>query len=351
MEDVLFRYFNFNLSKYKGKIYDSAFKYTPSYKYDRSLMNSLDDTFYTFFLHQMLIYAGIYLSCIILVINFEFLDFFFSAQAIVHDLTLDELTANFSTISKYYAAQVLFYVNIYLLFISIIILFIFCNINLKITSPKILEKVVFFKKNSALIVFLISFILVLFMLQFNYKFTNTDITEILSSDTPYCKSIFENTIHEELYFEFNNFNNLFPELFTPVDESTFIDPDSISLETADNLLYDYAIISSDNSTEFDNFVNNFRNSGLNSIDIVLILLCYIIGFFSFLVLGDRVWLNNSNSIILLLYFPLIILLLTQAKSLLEIFLYYELLMLPSVYLVNKLSYSNKSHTANLYFFV
>ncbi len=83
----------------------------------------------------------------------------------------------------------------------------------------------------------------------------------------------------------------------------------------------------------------------------MILLCYIIGFISCTTLGDRLWIHNINASVYLIYFPGIILLFCQAHSLLELFLYYELLMLPSVYLVYKLGYTKKSYQANVYFFI
>lgn len=90
---------------------------------------------------------------------------------------------------------------------------------------------------------------------------------------------------------------------------------------------------------------------IDSMSVVMILLCYIIGFVSCTTLGDRLWIYNINASVYLIYFPAIILLFCQAHSILELFLYYELLMLPSVYLVYKLGYTKKSYQANVYFFV
>lgn len=98
-------------------------------------------------------------------------------------------------------------------------------------------------------------------------------------------------------------------------------------------------------------LSNTNKFLIDDISVVMILLCYIIGFISCSTLGDRLWINNINASIYLLYFPCIILLFCQAHSVLELFLYYELLMLPSVYLVYKLGYTKKSYQANVYFFV
>ena len=90
---------------------------------------------------------------------------------------------------------------------------------------------------------------------------------------------------------------------------------------------------------------------LDTPSIIIIYLCYLIGFISIITLGDRFWAYNYTLSILFIYFIIIINLLCQSQSLFELFIYYELLLLPSVLFVYKTGYTKKSHQANIYFFI
>ena len=90
---------------------------------------------------------------------------------------------------------------------------------------------------------------------------------------------------------------------------------------------------------------------LDDSSIVIVYLCYLVGFISLFTLGDRFWKNMDGLPLLFLYFPLVVNLLCVSGSLFEMFIYYELLLLPSVYFVHKGSYTRKSQQANVYFLV
>lgn len=85
--------------------------------------------------------------------------------------------------------------------------------------------------------------------------------------------------------------------------------------------------------------------------LIILYLSYIIGLISFLTLGDRFWGLNYFTSVFFIYFLIIVNLLTQSTNVLEMFFYYELLLLPSVYLVNSLGYSKKVNQSNIYFLV
>ena len=97
-----------------------------------------------------------------------------------------------------------------------------------------------------------------------------------------------------------------------------------------------------------NYLNKFV---LDTSDIIIIYLCYLIGFVSIITLGDRFWGANYHLSLLFLYFTIIINLLCQSVSLFELFIFYELLLLPSILFVYKSGYTKKSHQANIYFFI
>ena len=90
---------------------------------------------------------------------------------------------------------------------------------------------------------------------------------------------------------------------------------------------------------------------LNTSSLILTFLCYLIGFISLLTLNDRFWNKNYFLPVLFLYFLVIVNYLCQASSIFELFIYYELLLLPSIYFVYKSGYTKKSYFANVYFFV
>ena len=85
--------------------------------------------------------------------------------------------------------------------------------------------------------------------------------------------------------------------------------------------------------------------------LLIIYLCYLIGFISIITLGDRFFGANYLLSILFIFFIIIINLLSTSNSLFELFIYYELLLLPSVLFVHKSGYTRKSHQANIFFFI
>jgi len=98
------------------------------------------------------------------------------------------------------------------------------------------------------------------------------------------------------------------------------------------------------------FTYNFLNKKLLDFSsLVIIYLCYLIGLISIITLGDRFWAANYGLSIIFLYFLIIIHLLVKSNSLFELFIYYELLLLPSVFFVYKSGYTKKSQQANIYF--
>lgn len=123
------------------------------------------------------------------------------------------------------------------------------------------------------------------------------------------------------------------------------------------LFYLFAVIHFKNMLFIQNFVYcnysmNYLNCNvMDTPSIIIIYLCYLIGFISILTLGDRFWGANYQLSLLFLYFVIIINLLCQALSLFELFLYYELLLLPSIFFVYKSGYTRKSHQASIYFFI
>lgn len=95
----------------------------------------------------------------------------------------------------------------------------------------------------------------------------------------------------------------------------------------------------------------FYTSIYDSSSFIIIYLCYIVGFISILTLNDRFWKINSKLSLIFLFFIIIINLLCQSCSIFELFFYYELLLLPSIFFVYKASYTKKSQKANIYFFI
>lgn len=102
------------------------------------------------------------------------------------------------------------------------------------------------------------------------------------------------------------------------------------------------------------FFKNDLEFNINCYDscaLVIIYLCYLVGFISLFTLSDRFWSNNYGLPLTFLYFPLVINLLVQSSAIFELFFYYELLLLPSIFFVYKSGYTRKSQQANIYFFV
>lgn len=86
-------------------------------------------------------------------------------------------------------------------------------------------------------------------------------------------------------------------------------------------------------------------------NLVILYLGYMIAFISIFALSDRFWIFNYFTSVFFIYFLIIINLLAQSTNILELFIYYELLMLPSIFLVNFLGYTRKVNQSNIYFFV
>lgn len=92
-------------------------------------------------------------------------------------------------------------------------------------------------------------------------------------------------------------------------------------------------------------------SYVNIVGVLVIYLCYLVGIVSLVVLGDRFWTNTKGLPLSFLYFPLVVSLLCSVKSLFALFLSYELLLLPSLYVVYRSCYTRRAQQANIYFFV
>ena len=90
---------------------------------------------------------------------------------------------------------------------------------------------------------------------------------------------------------------------------------------------------------------------LDMASIVILYLGYMIAFISMYALSDRFWSINYYTSLFFIYFLIIINLLVQSNNIIELFIYYELLMLPSIFLVYFLGYTRKTKQANIYFFV
>lgn len=101
---------------------------------------------------------------------------------------------------------------------------------------------------------------------------------------------------------------------------------------------------------FNNYSINYLNAYvLDTSSLIIIYLCYLIGFISFITLGDRFWNTNYKLSILFIFFLIVINLLCNSTNLFELFIYYELLLLPSVFFVYKSGYTKKSKQSNVYF--
>lgn len=90
---------------------------------------------------------------------------------------------------------------------------------------------------------------------------------------------------------------------------------------------------------------------VNVVGFIVIYLCYFVGAVSLAVLGDRFWSNSKGLPLAFLYFPLIISLLCRSSSFFTLFVSYELLLVPSLFVVYKSCYTRRAQQANIYFFV
>lgn len=91
-----------------------------------------------------------------------------------------------------------------------------------------------------------------------------------------------------------------------------------------------------------------------SIDIygfVLLLLAYLVGFFSLLTLDTRLSSSKSRFFVYFSMFVLIVFLYVSTSDILLFFLFYELLLLPSFFFVYFVSYSKKALQASVYFVI
>lgn len=121
------------------------------------------------------------------------------------------------------------------------------------------------------------------------------------------------------------------------------------------LYYFFILMHYKNMLFIQNFIyNNYAMNHLNvyvldTSSIIIIYLCYLIGFISFITLGDRFWNTNYKLSLLFIFFLIIINFLCNSNNLFELFIYYELLLLPSVLFVYKSGYTKKSKQSNIYF--
>lgn len=90
---------------------------------------------------------------------------------------------------------------------------------------------------------------------------------------------------------------------------------------------------------------------LNVVGFIVIYLCYLVGAVSLAVLGDRFWSNTKGLPLAFLYFPLIVSMLCSSLSFFTLFISYELLLVPSLFVVYRSCYTRRAQQANIYFFV
>lgn len=117
------------------------------------------------------------------------------------------------------------------------------------------------------------------------------------------------------------------------------------------LVYFKNYLAVQNLVFYDYTYNYMDQYVLDLSSIIILFLCYIIGLISIITLGDRFWAANYKLVILFIYFIIIVNLLVQSTALFELFIYYELLLLPSIFFVYKSGYTKKSQQANIYFFI
>lgn len=87
------------------------------------------------------------------------------------------------------------------------------------------------------------------------------------------------------------------------------------------------------------------------LSMAVLFICYFVGFITLLTFSDQIWSKNLEIPIIILYFQTICYVLVSTDNLLILFLAYELILLPSIYIVLKGSYSEKSIQALIYFFI
>lgn len=87
------------------------------------------------------------------------------------------------------------------------------------------------------------------------------------------------------------------------------------------------------------------------LSLVVLFICYAVGFITLLTFSDQMWVKNLEIPVIVLYFQTICYILVSADNLIVMFLSYELILLPAIYIVYKASYSEKSIQALIYFFI
>lgn len=123
------------------------------------------------------------------------------------------------------------------------------------------------------------------------------------------------------------------------------------------LFYTYVSIHFKSILSIMNIIHNDYSSNhlsrytIDTSSTIILYLCYLIGFICLLTLGDRFWGLNYQFSIVFIFFLIAINLLCQSSSLFELFVYYEFLLLPSVFLIYTAGYTSKSHQANIFFFI
>lgn len=123
------------------------------------------------------------------------------------------------------------------------------------------------------------------------------------------------------------------------------------IKVLNNFLYS----SIDNNFLFDKNFGAFFFFNLKlSIDLygfILIFLAFFIGFFSLLASDNKIKNTNSNFFFYFHYFLLVVYALVSIEDVVSIFIFYELLLIPSFFFVYFISYTRKAMQASLYFVI
>ncbi len=98
------------------------------------------------------------------------------------------------------------------------------------------------------------------------------------------------------------------------------------------------------------FVFNFQFT-FDIYSYILILLAFFVGFFSLLASDSRIKNLNTNFFFYFHYFLLIVYLFVSIEDLISIFIFYELLLIPSFLFIYFISYTKKAVQASLYFVI
>jgi hypothetical protein len=95
----------------------------------------------------------------------------------------------------------------------------------------------------------------------------------------------------------------------------------------------------------------FFNISVDIFGLVILFLAYFIGFISLLALDTRLYFKNIKYISFIHIFILIVFFFVFSNNILILFIFYELLLLPSFLIVYQISPSRRSIQASLYFII